>query len=204
MWHYFLGSLHRRAFFIFAQYQYHGDSLLYKYLVLFTLFSTQIFANTVYTWEDSEGTRHFSDYPPSETIPVTQLAISSIGTIEIPSVKPLTPKKITPEKVIPNSTENKQTRLVIAINNLEQEETIRSSRGHITVLTTLTRHLHMSEKLQLLLDGSPYGPAQTSTEWTLKNVNRGTHLITVIALKDGKRIASSPIITIYLHRPSVN
>ena len=178
--------------------------MLYNYLIAFILFSAPSFANTVYTWKDSKGSQHFSDYPPTETLPVTQLSLSSTDTIEIPSVKPLQPKEITQKKAIPNSTENKHTSLAISINNLEQEDTIRSSRGHITVLTTLTRKLNISEKLQLLLDGSPYGLPQTSTEWTLKNVNRGTHLVTVVALKDGKRIASSPIITIYLHRPSVN
>ncbi len=172
--------------------------------MFFILFSTPSLANTVYTWEDSKGSRHFSDYPPTETLPVTHLSLSPTETIEIPSVNPLQPKEITQKKSIPNSTENKHTSLAISINNLEQEDTIRSSRGHITVLTTLTRKLHSNEKLQLLLDGSPYGLPQTSTEWTLKNVNRGTHLITVVALKDGKRIASSLIITIYLHRPSVN
>ncbi|MUK77123.1 DUF4124 domain-containing protein [Aliivibrio fischeri] len=176
----------------------------YKQLIFLILFSTSAFAGTVYTWEDSDGTRHFSDSPPPTNIKSKQLSLSTSVPLEesyddtATSVEPVAKKNKskTPEK--------KDKKLEISFSNLQQEETIRSSRGHITVLTDLNRKLSIDEKLQLMLDGSPYGLPQASTEWKLTGIDRGTHLITVVAIKDGKRIASSPIITVYLHRPSAN
>ncbi|RYU67887.1 DUF4124 domain-containing protein [Aliivibrio finisterrensis] len=173
----------------------------YIFFILFSLLSASIFANTIYTWEDSKGVRHFSDSAPLSKEPVTTISLSPTTSLETSPAVPEHSKKTAPTT---KPIKKKLKPLAISVTNLQQEETIRSSRGHITVLTELTRKLSINEKLQLLLDGAPYGPPQTSTEWKLKNINRGTHLITVIALKDGKRIASSPIITVFLHRPSAN
>ncbi|MGR6840897.1 DUF4124 domain-containing protein [Aliivibrio wodanis] len=176
----------------------------YKLLIPLILLSASSLANTVYTWEDSDGTRHFSDSAPPSHISSKALSLESESIEEIPVNKPSSAKKSNTKKKTKASSEAKKTKLEVTISNLVQEETIRSSRGHIMVLTELTRKLAIDEKLQLMLDGSPYGLPQTTTEWKLTNIDRGTHLITVVAKKDGKRIASSPIITIYLHRPSSN
>lgn len=173
----------------------------YVVLLFLSLFSLPSTANTVYTWEDESGVRHFSDTPPASNTKSTQLSFSS-NENEMESIPaPTTSNSSVPKKKRP---EQKTTlaKLSISINNLSQEETIRSSRGHIMVLTDLTRKLAVDEKLQLVLDGSPYGLPQTSKEWKLTNIERGTHIITVVAQKNGKRIASSPIITVHLHRPS--
>ncbi|MCP3697560.1 MAG: DUF4124 domain-containing protein [Aliivibrio sp.] len=173
----------------------------YIFFILFSLLSTSISANTIYIWEDSKGVRHFSDTAPLSKEPVTTLSLSPTASQE---TSPAVPKNSKKTASATESIKKKLKPLTISVTNLQQEETIRSSRGHITILTKLSRKLSTNEKLQLLLDGAPYGLPQTSTEWKLKNIDRGTHLITVIALKDGKRIASSPIITVFLHRPSTN
>ncbi|MGF1901194.1 DUF4124 domain-containing protein [Aliivibrio sifiae] len=177
--------------------------MLHTYIILLfvSLFSLPAMADAVYTWEDSKGIRHFSDTPPPSSVKSKQLSFSStpneIENIPVPSAS----KKTTTKKTRSKSKET-LTPLDISISNLSQEETIRSSRGHIMVLTDLTRKLTVGEKLQLILDGSPYGLPQTSREWKLTNIERGTHIITVVAQKDGKRIASSKILTVHLHRPS--
>ncbi len=54
----------------------------YKQLIFLILFSTSAFAGTVYTWEDSDGTRHFSDSPPPTNIKSKQLSLSTSVPLE--------------------------------------------------------------------------------------------------------------------------
>lgn len=172
----------------------------YKYILLFALYSTSSLANTVYTWEDSDGVRHFSDAAPTESVNSKALSLPTSTTQqEVIPEKSVVPKSEKQKKKKPSEADKK---LTVAIKNLTQEETIRSSRGHLTVLANLNRKLGVDEKLQLMLDGSAYGLPQSRSEWKLTNIDRGTHIITVIAQKNGKRIASSSIITIHMHRPS--
>jgi hypothetical protein len=173
----------------------------YIVILLISLFSLPTAAESVYTWEDNKGVRHFSDTPPPSNTKSKQLSFSSTPN-EVENI----PAPAKPKKSVSKNTKKADKEalapLKISITNLSQEETVRSSRGHIMVLTELTRKLSIDEKLQLILDGSPYGLPQTSREWKLTNIERGTHIITVVAQKDGKRIASTKILTVHLHRPS--
>jgi hypothetical protein len=83
-------------------------------------------------------------------------------------------------------------------------ETIRSNEGNISVNIGLNRALEDSEQLQLLMNGQPIGAPSTKTVWQLKNIERGSHRFSIQAVGSGKVIASSSVVTVYLHRASVN
>ena len=53
-----------------------------------------------------------------------------------------------------------------------------------------------------MIDGKAYGGSQTDLTWLLTNIDRGSHQIQIQLLKNGKILASSESITVYLHRVS--
>ncbi|QBH28497.1 nitrogen regulation protein NR [Vibrio vulnificus] len=83
------------------------------------------------------------------------------------------------------------------------DATIRSNQGIITIQVQTNRKLDIGEQLQLVFDGNRYGAPQTSTLWQLKNIDRGTHIIAIQAVRSGKLIASTSPISVHLHRTKI-
>ncbi|NLS13674.1 DUF4124 domain-containing protein [Vibrio sp. SM6] len=148
------------------------------------------YANPIYTWVDEHGTRHFSDTPaPNATL--VSLAEAEPSKIEASSIQ-------TPPEVTPSNPQNSVSLLVP-----HQAQTIRNNLGVITVRVQTERPLAQDAHLQLLFDGRRYGAPQTKTQWQLTNIDRGTHTIEVQLFQGGKLIASTPSITVFLHRASI-
>ncbi|MGO3797646.1 MAG: DUF4124 domain-containing protein [Vibrio casei] len=120
----------------------------------------------------------------------SQMADSSTPA-DLPNAEPQIAKPTVPKKI------------TVTINNLVEDQTIRSNRGLMTIQAVINRHLDIGEQLQLLLDTQPYGAPQTKPLWELKNVNRGTHTFSINIVENGKVIASSHPITVHLHRTTV-
>ncbi|MBD1576027.1 MULTISPECIES: DUF4124 domain-containing protein [Vibrio] len=93
--------------------------------------------------------------------------------------------------------------ITVDIESPSNDETLRSSRGLMTIQTSLNRKLGIGERLQLVFDGTPYGAPQTQKYWELKGVERGEHSLKVQVVQSGKVIASSSVVTVFLHKTSV-
>lgn len=94
-------------------------------------------------------------------------------------------------------------KIVLKITSLQDDQTIRSNRGFITVQVELSKKLGIGQSLQLMMDTQPYGAPQTPSLWELKNIDRGSHTFSVNVVESGKVIASSNTITVHLHRTTV-
>lgn len=74
----------------------------------------------------------------------------------------------------------------------------------IPVSVSIQPALKDGDTVQLLVDGAPYGSAQTGLQFTVKDLIRGTHQIQVRILdKKGQSLQVSPSITIFKQQPSV-
>lgn len=164
-------------------------------------------AQTVYTWEDEHGVVHFSDSPMEQhakklILPDYQAAAPA------PKFENSTPvdvqKPVLPEK---KPTESKQDGLPVPLKlsliHPQHDQTIRSNQGLVDIEITINRKLAIGEQFQLILDGRRYGAPQTQRNWQLKNIDRGTHTISIQAHRSGKLIASTSPATVYLHRATV-
>jgi len=174
-------------------------------LLLFTIAlaalttDTTLQATTIYTWEDENGTIHFSDQatPGANTVELNTLpTIESHHRITAPSEELSEPDTAEPEAgpQLPPAT----IRLLSPLH----QQTIRENEGIINVSVASNRKLDKGHSVQLLLDGARYGRPQTQLSWHLVNIDRGSHTLQAQVLKYGKIIASSDIITVYLHRAS--
>lgn len=170
------------------------------YLLFFIpLFTLNSYTSNAYVWEDENGVVHFSDFPQN----------SAAQSVSLPdhSASAPAPKFEEPVPIDPPASEKKKASLAdLAIDMIHptQEQTIRSNKGEIHIMVQLNRNLQVGEHLQLLMNNKPYGAPTTRSEWELKNIDRGTHLFMIQAVANGKVIASSKVVTVHLHRASVN
>ncbi|MCY9873657.1 DUF4124 domain-containing protein [Vibrio barjaei] len=149
----------------------------------------------IYTWVDEKGMQHFSDHPDS---PQASLI-----------VLPDPPAPYLGDEVSPATRSFSETptlqpiRLKVSIRTPTHDATIRNNAGNFDVVGHIDGKLHVSAKLQLLLDGKVYGAPKSTPHWSLSGIDRGTHTLTIQAQQNGKVIASSNTITVHLHRASV-
>ena len=196
-----------------------------RYSFIFILLVTTLSnANEVYKWTDNNGVLHLSDTPPTKTINA-----SNRETLILPDVRssapihqygdthdmnkpsetvsqaPLFEKNSIPsENVSPKNEKPIKKEIIVSIETPSNDQTLRSSRGLITVQANLSRKLTIGERAQLMLDNQPFGAPKATTSWELSNIDRGEHTITVHIVESGKVIASSSTITVYLHKTTVN
>jgi hypothetical protein len=156
---------------------------------------------TVYAWEDKNGVLHFSDFPES----------SNAKALALPEHEADIPPPTFED--LPTTTQNKHENqsngnqppepLSLRITAPLHNQTIRSNSGSINISVEKSRNLDTQEQLQLNLNHRPYGAPDSTGKWQLQEMNRGTHTISIHALRDGKLIASSSSITVHLHRASI-
>jgi len=164
------------------------------------MISSTCYAQTIYTWVDDNGARHFSD----------SRAVAHATSIELPKLEQAPPphqiselqpkdnnQEMPPQAATPPPLE-------INITDPEHDSALRSNNGSLELHAKLNRKLNVGEQLQLIVNGSNYGAPTTTAKWQLKNLDRGTHSFLIQAFRDGKLIASSQSITVHLLRASIN
>jgi hypothetical protein len=101
--------------------------------------------------------------------------------------------------------EPEQTSYEVAITAPANETTFPMGPGNFSVSARVEPSPEPGTALQLYLDGAPQGVPQDSANWSLTNVFRGAHDLSV-AVVDGKgnELARSEAVRVYVLRPSVN
>ncbi|PSW27760.1 DUF4124 domain-containing protein [Photobacterium phosphoreum] len=169
-------------------------------LLLVVTTSTAVATTTIYSWTDDNGVVHFSDSPE-----VPQAITVELSTTEVQSPKSSTLVEIIQANNVDNLTIDIEPQLPTASISLLaplHQQTIRSNEGDIKIRAVSNRKLDKNVQAQLVLDGQVNGTSQTRLEWQLTNIDRGTHQIQIQLLNNGKILAISESITVYLHRVS--
>jgi hypothetical protein len=87
----------------------------------------------------------------------------------------------------------------------ENGATIRNNEGTVTVGLDLSPSLSEGHAIKILVDGSELEGEIRATQFSLNNLNRGTHsLVTRIVDADGNDVISSNSITFHLRKASIN
>ncbi len=144
-------------------------------LILNLVFISSVYAETVYKTVDAEGNIIFSDVP---TDGAEVLEIEKAQTVNIPEVKRSEYRPVT--KLIPDKIE--YTRLVIT--SPENDATIRSNAGNVSINVAIEPVLFEDDLLVLFVDGKEVGSGK-SLLFSLSNLDRGTHTVDV-AVKNEK------------------
>jgi len=150
----------------------------------------------VYRWVDKNGNVIFSDQPHPDA-----------EKIEIDILPSFTPVAI-PESVSEEQQEGEQEvpSYKVTILTPANDATIRNNAGLVNINAKVTPPLDQdrNDQLTVKLDGQTLGEPSTSPNFTLSEVERGTHTVQVVVVdKDKKAIKSSKQITFHLQRIAV-
>ncbi|WP_367607198.1 DUF4124 domain-containing protein [Legionella sp. W05-934-2] len=154
----------------------------------------------IYRWTDSSGQVHFTDQPRP-----------GAEQIDLPPIQTYSPPE--PSKEATNDDDQSDSAnddevspgyKVLSIVQPTPEATIRNNQGLVPILVELEPKLRKNDKVQLIYDGKPIGDPQNTTTFTLTNVFRGSHTVSVQVLSDkGAVLNTSETVTFHMHRPRV-
>jgi uncharacterized protein DUF4124 len=149
----------------------------------------------VYRLVDKNGNVIFSDQPHPDA-----------EKIEIETLPSYTPVAI-PESVSEQQEgEQEVPRYKVTILTPSNDETIRNNSGLVNITAKVTPPLDQdrNDQLTIKLDGQTLGEPSTSPNFTLSEVERGTHTVQIVVVdKDKKFIKSSNKISFHLQRIAV-
>ncbi|OEE63510.1 hypothetical protein A1OQ_08730 [Enterovibrio norvegicus FF-162] len=164
-------------------------------LLLIGALSNVAYASEYYRWVDENGTVHFSDARPEISIEMTFdvdiLTQPNSGNVAAPS-SPATPP-------IPPIPEAPALATRVTLLSPTNDATIRNNQGMINIELSTDLPLGKNQKVRALVDGKSQ-PSQQSLQLALDNLDRGSHTIKVQLLQDGKVIATTSSVTVFLHR----
>ncbi|MCW5589904.1 MAG: DUF4124 domain-containing protein [Legionellales bacterium] len=146
----------------------------------------------IYRWTDSQGVTHFSDQPHD-----------GAATVKLPPMQTYTPtpaeaKPKTP-MVIPQ-TEKKINYTIAFTSPLDQATITPGERENMQVSITITPELHKGDQLKVFLDNEFY--PNGSKQFSLPNLERGTHTLQAKIMRGNTVLAQTPIITFYVKQAS--
>ncbi|SIQ66755.1 DUF4124 domain-containing protein [Aquipseudomonas alcaligenes] len=148
----------------------------------------------VYTYIDNEGNRVFTDQPQSEHAERIELAPSN----GMPA------GKIQPPEAVPEAIPRELGYQVLRILIPEPDATIRDMAGNLIITATSEPGLHPGHGFRLIMDGKPMGTPGASPVFSLENIDRGTHQISVeIVDPQGRIVERTPAQPFHMKRISL-
>ena len=167
-----------------------------KWLIFCGCLIPALASAAIYKWVDSNGNVVFSDQPHPGAKKVELPPISTFsdgGAAQKTATTPSSGTKKKPAAVYDHFVIVKPT----------PEETLWNNTGTVDVQFGLSPGLQGGDKIILALDGKPQGQGIRSTQFVLKNLDRGTHVLSAsIVNGEGRTQITAPSVTFYLHKAS--
>jgi len=156
----------------------------------------------IYKITDDEDGVVFTDKPDSmsggNAKNVEKVDIGDINTAAPVEVRPA------PSRSSRAEAEQEADDPTVTITSPVDETTIAMGPGNFAVSASATPPLTRGERLVLMVDGQPYGAAQSSSSWFVEGAMRGPHdLVVQRTTTRGTTIATSEPVRVYVLRPSI-
>jgi hypothetical protein len=144
----------------------------------------------IYRYTDARGNPVYTNQPP-QGVASESVQLGPTNTVAAPA-------PAAPQPAPDAETVRRYSRL--EITGVPNDETLRANAGTFTVEVSLEPGLRGSDLLQLLLDGQPLGAPGQQTHFQLDQVDRGTHSLQAVILRDGEPLQSSASVTFTVQR----
>ncbi len=172
-------------------------------LLLMILICVQLAQARIYTCKDKDGNTVYSDTPIAEGCSESEeVKVDSLPTLI--ETKPLVTNNSSSSKQEASDQVTKSDYSSLVITTPSAAENVRSNEGTVNITFESTPLLETRRGHQFVVmmgDKEIYKGTQNNVE--LKNVDRGTHIITAkIVARNGRTIISSEPIEFTLHRYS--
>ncbi|BAO43274.1 DUF4124 domain-containing protein [Thiolapillus brandeum] len=160
----------------------------------------------IYKWVDGEGNIHYGDQPEStKAKPMKKLpGLSTYAPPVVPERDEALDdgeEGLVPGQAPATDKAASQGYRSISIISPEDQGTVRSSPGNVSVFVALAPVLRKGDYLKVILDGTPSKEKYQSMVINLQNVNRGEHKLAVAVYnKQGMELLRSDTRTFFLHR----
>lgn len=150
-------------------------------------------AQTIYRSTDAEGNVVFTDKPPTAGTVNEEVKLRPMNTAPAPEPQP--PRQ-------PEAEQQAPIKHTVSIVAPADQTVIPMGGGDFEVQASVEPALAAGERLQLRVDGAASGSPQTGISWSLRNVFRGGHNLSIQRLDaDGKVIAESDPVHVQVMRP---
>jgi hypothetical protein len=158
----------------------HSFTLLRNAVLCLLLLSSASAMADVYTYIDAEGNRVFTDQPHK-----------GAKRVDIPPSNSTTGTP--PKRTVQSSPAKAKYKALYRYQLLrvlvpEPDATVRSTPGDLIVTVTSDPVLQPGHNYQLLLDGEPTAQPGRSPVFPLKNIDRGTHQLSVVILDENAKV----------------
>ncbi len=144
----------------------------------------------IYRYTDAHGNPVYTNQPP-EGVSSESVQLGPTNTVAAPPAKPAKPQAATELEGY--------SRLEIS-GVPDDDDTLRANAGNFTVDVSLEPGLREGDLLQLLLDGQPLAAPGTQTSFRLGQVERGTHSLQAVVLRDGEPLQTSASVSFTVQR----
>jgi hypothetical protein len=173
-----------------------------KWLILAFLCSTaSVEAQTVWTWVDSAGVRHYSDRPEPDAQQIELGSPQTYSSAPRSTAGNTRPAQTTAGSQAASASNNRR----VAIATPAQDETLWNIGGTVTVSVAVQPQLERSQHIDLYFDGRRLGLEERGTSITLTDVFRGTHTVQAVIIDSGTRseVQRSDLRTFHVQQTSV-
>jgi hypothetical protein len=166
-------------------------------ILLLLLFALPAVAQ-IYKYTDANGNTAYSSQPPNgtkaETVNLPPL--KSVNTVAPMAQPPAGRNEST-------SAESSAAYQTLQLTDLPDDEALRANNGTFTVGVKIDPRLQSGHRLQLLLDGAPYGQPTNVPRIQLTELDRGEHSLAVQVLQNDRPIQTSETVTLTVQRVHV-
>lgn len=158
-----------------------------------------LYAKDLYRARSADGSVIFSDKP----IPGGQIIhVKDIPTITLPKSNKGGAVSYPIKSTSVQGGIARYSKLTIV--SPTDDSTLENQSGELNVELKLSPGLQAGHKYRLVLDGKKIDPPTVKNVFKLNNLDRGDHKIQAEVLdKDGLPVITSEIVTIHVHRPSI-
>ena len=146
----------------------------------------------IYRYTDARGNTVYTNQPP-QGVASESVQLAPTNTVATP--KPTGSLQPPTDAAVPAGYSR-----VEIVGVPDDAEAVRSNAGDLSVGVELQPALHDGDQLQLLLDGQPVAPAGAQTRFALRNLDRGTHSLQAVVLREGAPLQSSASVSFTVQR----
>ncbi|GAB7528132.1 DUF4124 domain-containing protein [Pseudomonas sp. 3A(2025)] len=146
----------------------------------------------IYKYTDANGNPAFSNQPP-DGAKAEAVELKPLNSVE--AQRPAAP--------VSNPVQNPAEQPVyqrLELTDLPGDATVRANDGTFTLNVAVEPRLQSGHRLQLLVDGSPYGQASNLPKLQVVNLARGEHSFAVVVQDARGVIQQSPNVTLSIMR----
>ncbi len=141
----------------------------------------------IYKHTDAEGNTSYTDQPAAGAVS-EPIKLPPLNSITLPPPAPAPSPADNPVET------QAKTPYALQAGNLVDQQAIRANDGNLIVEVLIQPRLQPEHRLQLLLDGQPYGQPSNLAALQLVNLDRGEHSLAIQVLEGQALVQQSPAI----------